>query len=45
MTQLKVGDKAPDFSLPNQLGETVTLSEQTGARVLIWFFSRAFGSN
>ena len=24
---LKVGDKAPDFTLPNQLGESVSLSD------------------
>jgi len=38
---LKVGDKAPDFSLQNQNGEIVSLSDFKGKNVLIWFFPKA----
>lgn len=38
---LNVGDKAPDFSIPNQDGETVSLSDYTGQKVLLWFFPKA----
>jgi peroxiredoxin Q/BCP len=39
------GRPAPDFSLPDQHGRTVRLADFVGQRVLVWFFSRAFGSN
>ncbi|MEZ5358368.1 MAG: peroxiredoxin [Candidatus Zixiibacteriota bacterium] len=36
---LKVGDKAPDFTLPSHLGRTVTLSEFRGKKnVLLAFY-------
>lgn len=38
---LKVGDQAPDFSLLDQHGKTVTLSGLRGSKVLVWFFPRA----
>tara|TARA_Y100000590_G_C15701393_1_gene1006930 strand:+ start:439 stop:570 length:132 start_codon:yes stop_codon:yes gene_type:complete len=38
---LKVGDKAPDFSLQNQNGEIISLSDFKGKNVLIWFFPKA----
>ena len=41
----KPGSKAYGFSLPNQDGKTVNLADYAGKNVLIWFFSRAFGSN
>ena len=40
-----VGDAPPPLSLPNQDGRTVSLADHAGKRVLVWFFSRAFGSN
>ncbi len=45
MTQLAVGDEAPAFSLPNQDGRLISLADFADTRVVIWFFSRAFGSN
>ena len=36
-----VGDKAPDFSLPDHDGTTWTLSEQKGTTVLV-FYPKAF---
>lgn len=41
MALLNVGDAAPDFSLPNQRGETVTLKGLKGKRVVFWFYPRA----
>lgn len=38
---LKVGDKAPDFTLFNQDGETVTLSSFKGKNVVVLFFPAA----
>ncbi|MEZ5598815.1 MAG: peroxiredoxin [Pseudomonadales bacterium] len=40
---LKVGDKAPDFSLPNQHGETVTLSALlAGGELALYFYPADF---
>ncbi|KAB2848804.1 MAG: redoxin domain-containing protein, partial [Ignavibacterium sp.] len=38
---LKVGDKAPDFQLINQDGETVSLSNYKGSNVVVLFFPAA----
>ena len=38
---LKPGDKAPDFSLPDQNGEKVKLSDLKGERVVLYFYPRA----
>ena len=38
---LKVGDKAPDFTLFNQDGEAVTLSSFKGKNVVVLFFPAA----
>ena len=38
---LKVGDKAPEFTLPNQAGESVSLSDFEGKQVVVWFFPKA----
>lgn len=35
---LSVGDKAPDFELPNQQGEPVRLSGLKGRYVVIFFY-------
>tara|TARA_B100001013_G_C24426581_1_gene370070 strand:+ start:467 stop:601 length:135 start_codon:yes stop_codon:yes gene_type:complete len=38
---LKEGDKAPDFSLPNQSGDNVSLIDLKGRRVVLWFYPKA----
>ena len=38
---LKEGDKAPDFTLPNQDGEMVSLSDYEDQNVIFWFYPRA----
>ncbi len=35
------GDTAPDFELPNQDGETVSLSALRGKRVVLYFYPKA----
>lgn len=37
MSPLKAGDKAPQFSLPDQDGEIINLSDYVGQRVLVYF--------
>lgn len=41
---VEVGSKAPDFTLPNQDREPVTLSAQHGKNVVLAFFPAAFTS-
>lgn len=41
---LDVGSSAPDFTLPNQDNQPVTLSAQRGAPVVLAFFPAAFSS-
>jgi len=38
---LKVGQKAPDFSLSNQDDKLVALKDFKGSKVLVWFFTKA----
>lgn len=38
---LNVGDKAPDFTLQNQDGEEVSLSDYPGKNVVVYFYPRA----
>ena len=41
---LKVGDKAPDFTLPSTTGEKITLSQFRGKKpVVLFFYIFAFG--
>ena len=40
-TRLTEGDKAPDFSLPNDKGDTVSLADYAGKRVIVYFYPRA----
>jgi peroxiredoxin Q/BCP len=40
--ELKVGDKAPDFSLPGSDGKTWKLSELAGKTVVLAWFPKAF---
>ena len=35
---VKVGDRAPDFTLPSQLGDNVTLSEYFGKKNVVLYF-------
>jgi peroxiredoxin Q/BCP len=37
---VKVGDKAPDFTLPSQKGESVTLSQFVGKNVVLYFYPK-----
>ena len=41
-TKLKVGDKAPEFALPNGDGKLVTLSEYTARTPVVIVFYRGF---
>ena len=36
--EVKVGDKAPDFTLPSQMGDNVTLSEFFGKKNIVLYF-------
>jgi peroxiredoxin Q/BCP len=41
MAELKVGDKAPSFSLKDQDGKTVSLADFKGRRLLLYFYPKA----
>ena len=41
MAQLKVGDRAPSFSLKDQNGKDVSLSDFKGKKLLLYFFPKA----
>ncbi len=38
---LEVGNKAPNFTLDNQDGNSVSLNDFKGKKVLIWFYPKA----
>jgi peroxiredoxin Q/BCP len=38
MAKVKVGDKAPDFTLPSQTGKNVTLSSFFGKKNIVLYF-------
>ncbi|HUQ00353.1 MAG TPA: thioredoxin-dependent thiol peroxidase [Aeromicrobium sp.] len=40
-TRLQPGDPAPDFTLPSDTGESVTLSKLRGQRVIVYFYPSA----
>ena len=40
-TRLTKGDKAPEFTLPNDKGETVSLADYAGKRVIVYFYPKA----
>jgi hypothetical protein len=42
ITSLKVGDKAPEFALPNGDGKLVVLSEYTARSPVVLVFYRGF---
>jgi peroxiredoxin Q/BCP len=35
---VQIGDKAPDFTLPSQMGDAVTLSEYIGKKFIVLYF-------
>lgn len=39
---MKLGQEAPDFTLPSHLGKDVTLSDLRGSNVVIAFFPLAW---
>jgi peroxiredoxin Q/BCP len=41
MTSLKVGDKAPDFSILNQEEQSVSLSDFAGKKLVLFFYPKA----
>jgi peroxiredoxin Q/BCP len=41
MTRLSPGDEAPDFTLPSDTGEEVTLSALRGRKVIVYFYPAA----
>lgn len=40
MTELKIGDMAPDFSLPTQSGEVLSLSDLKGSKTVLYFYPK-----
>jgi len=38
---LKIGDKAPNFTLPDANNNAVSLIDFSGKKVIIWFFPKA----
>ena len=38
---LNIGDKGPDFTLPDQNGDNVSLKNYSGRKVVLWFFPKA----
>ena len=41
MSELKVGDPAPEFTLPDETGKPVSLSDFKGKRVVLFFYPQA----
>lgn len=41
MSLLKEGDAAPDFTLPNQDGTTISLADFRGRHVVFWWYPKA----
>ncbi|MBU6341259.1 MAG: thioredoxin-dependent thiol peroxidase [Bacteroidetes bacterium] len=40
MTHLKAGDKAPEFSAPNEKGENVSLENYKGKKLVLYFYPK-----
>tara|TARA_B100000029_G_C17556746_1_gene951922 strand:- start:1079 stop:1213 length:135 start_codon:yes stop_codon:yes gene_type:complete len=38
---LEVNTKAPDFTLPNQDGDMVSLSDYKDKKIVLWFYPKA----
>ena len=41
MTHLKVGDKAPNFSVKDEQGHTISLSDYKGKKLVVFFYPKA----
>lgn len=41
MTQLKVGDKAPNFSALDEQGNTISLADYKGKKLVVFFYPKA----
>lgn len=41
MTQLQIGDKAPDFKALDQDGKTIGLTDFAGSKVIMYFYPKA----
>ena len=41
MTHLKVGDKAPDFTAKDEQGNTVSLTDYKGKKLVVFFYPKA----
>ena len=41
MTTLEAGDKAPDFAVPDQDGNTIKLSDFKGKKLVLFFYPKA----
>ena len=37
---LKVGDKAPEFSLPSTIGRDISLKDYKGSKVVLYFYPK-----
>ena len=38
---LQIGDKAPDFTLPDADNNSVSLSNFIGKKIVLWFYPKA----
>jgi peroxiredoxin Q/BCP len=38
---LDISSPAPDFTLPNQNGEMISLSNLKGKKIVLWFYPKA----
>ena len=38
---LEIGEKAPEFTLEDQNGNSVSLIDFSGKKVLVWFYPKA----
>ena len=41
MATLKTGDRAPDFALSDQAGDTVRLGDFAGRKLMVYFYPKA----
>lgn len=41
LSALQVGDQAPSFAVQSHTGQTVSLSDYAGKKVILWFYPRA----
>ncbi len=41
MTHLNIGDKAPDFSAKDEQGQSISLSDYKGKKLVVFFYPKA----